>query len=307
MLNYQQIHSNTDTNWYIQVHTTSTEKSFYMTSPSPEALQHGTSAQVIARHIRNDIESGRLQHDQQLTPTSQLAAEWRTSTATVSRAMNQLSEEGIVINRHGAGRLVNHPASRDHPERLRPQVILIGGFAGSGKTELARILAKQTRWAMLDKDTTTRAVVESALDTLGISPHDRESDAYLSTIRPAEYEALLAAVAENAECGVSVIASAPFIRELGDKSWCDRVSATLDSIGADLHVVWVRTNAESMRSYLVRRGAARDAGKLSDWEGYLAQIDLDFTPKVPYRVVENNTDSRPLQQQAAELLSEVQA
>src|SRR5699024_4941355 len=105
-----------------------------MTYPSPEALQHGTSAQVIARHIRNDIEAGRLRHDQQLPPTSQLAAEWGTSTATVSRAMNQLSDEGIVINRHGAGRIVNYPAGGEQPERSRPQVVLIGGFAGSGKT-----------------------------------------------------------------------------------------------------------------------------------------------------------------------------
>lgn len=276
-----------------------------MTSPKPEALQRGTSADVIARHIRTDIESGRLRHQQQLPPTSQLAAEWGTSTATISRAMNQLADEGIVINRHGAGRIVNYPLTDPHREQTRPQVILIGGFAGSGKTELARILARHTRWALLDKDTTTRAVVEAALETLGVPPHDRESETYLNTVRPAEYDALMATAVENAECGTSVILSAPFIRELGDQAWCDRMRATLNSIGADLHVVWVRTHAESMRSYLVRRGAARDTWKLDNWATYLSQIDVDFAPVVPHRIVENNTNSRPLQQQAAELASEV--
>lgn len=278
-----------------------------MTSPDPQVLQRGTSADAIARHTRNDIESGRLQHQEQLPPTTALAEQWGVSVATISRAMSQLVNDGLVITKGRTARIVNYPDTTPEQERSRPQVVLIGGFAGSGKTELARVLARQTHWAVLDKDSTTRAVVEAALEKLGQSPHDRESETYLSTVRPAEYEALMATVFENAEVGASVIASAPFIRELGDQAWCDRVRATLDSLGADLHVVWVRTSAESMRTYLVRRGAARDAGKLADWAGYLDSIDVNFEPVVSHRVVENNTDSRPLQQQAAELVAEVRA
>src|SRR5699024_924903 len=220
-----------------------------MTSANPQALQRGTSADVIARHIRNDIEAGRLSHQEQLPPSSQLAAEWGTSTATISRAMNQLAESGFVINRHGAGRIVNYPGSSSQGEQRRPQVILIGGYAGSGKTELARILAKQTRWAILDKDTTTRAVVEAALSKLGVAPHDRESDTYLTAVRPAEYEALMSTAFENASCGTSAIVSAPFIRELADYTWYERTAATANELGADLHVVWVRADSTSMRTY----------------------------------------------------------
>ena len=84
-------------------------------------------------------------------------------------------------------------------------MLLIGGYAGSGKTELGRILARLTHWPMLDKDTTTRAVVEQALELLGHPPHDRESDLYRTSIRPAEYEALIAGLMENVECGTSAI------------------------------------------------------------------------------------------------------
>lgn len=275
-----------------------------MTTPEPAALQRGTSADTIARHIRNDIEAGRLRHQLQLPPTSQLAKEWGTSVATISRAMNKLAADGIVINRHGAGRIVNYPnPAKD--ENNRPHVILIGGFAGSGKTELGRILARQTGWSILDKDSTTRAVVEAALDMLGVSPHDRESPTYLDTVRPAEYEALLTTMTENVQCGNSTIVSAPFIRELGDRAWCDRVGATLDSMGADLHMVWVRTDPDSMKTYLVRRGAARDSWKLSNWDTYLRDIDVHFAPVGPHRIVYNSTDSPPLQQQAAELIREI--
>src|SRR5699024_12288846 len=125
-----------------------------MTSANPQALQRGTSADVIARHIRNDIEAGRLSHQEQLPPSSQLAAEWGTSTATISRAMNQLAESGCVINRHGAGRIVNYPESSSQGEQRRPQVILIGGYRGSGNEELGRIMAHHTASAIIDKHTT---------------------------------------------------------------------------------------------------------------------------------------------------------
>lgn len=274
-----------------------------MTVPDPAALRRGTSAETVARHIRGDIEAGRLRHQQQLPPTAQLAGEWGTSTATISRAMQQLAAAGLVINRHGAGRIVDYP--HEPAADRRPQVVVIGGFAGSGKTELARVLARQTGWPMFDKDTVSRPLLEAALVMLGESPHDRESGLYLTTVRPAEYEALLAAVTENVECGTSAIVSAPFLRELADRAWCDRLAATLDSLGAELHVVWVRTNADSMRTYLVRRGAARDTWKLAHWRQYLDGIDADFAPVVPHRIVCNNTDSRPLQQQATELVTEL--
>lgn len=69
---------------------------------------------------------------------------------------------------------------------------------------------------MIDKDTITRPVVEAALEMIGHSPNDRESEQYMTLIRPREYEALMATMVENVECGNSVIATAPFIREYTD-------------------------------------------------------------------------------------------
>jgi predicted kinase len=273
----------------------------------PQDLQRGTSALVIARHIRNDIESGRLRHEQQLPSTRALAETWGTSVATINRAMSMLAEEGLVLNRARSSRLVNYPdaAGEAGPEQRRSKVVLIGGYAGSGKTELGRILARKTGWAILDKDTTTRAVVEAALEALDHSPHDRESDLYLEVIRPAEYEALMAALSENVECGNSAIVTAPFIRELNDQAWCERLAASLTGKGADLVVVWVRCDADTMRSYIRHRGAARDTTKLASWDTYLTSVDLDFKPAIAHEVVNNSGDSAPLQEQAATLLNRV--
>lgn len=282
-----------------------------MSKPDPAAdqLRRGSSTETIARHIRTDIEAGRLRDGQQLPSTKELAAEWGTSTATISRAMQQLANEGLVINRNRSSRLVHYPrAAPAHAEAAgatRPQVVLIGGYAGCGKTELGRILARETRWALLDKDTTTRPVVEAALEECGQSPHDREGPTYLRLIRPAEYEALMAAVSENAELGVSVIATAPFWSELSSQAWCDRVAAEMEALDASLSVIWLRCDPESMRTYLKRRGAARDASKLANWSDYVANLDLEFAPSIEHRIIDNSANQRPLREQAAEFLQEV--
>jgi predicted kinase len=269
----------------------------------PEALQRGTSARVIANALRNDIHAGRYKHGSQLPSTRDFAEAWSTSVHTINRAMAMLAEESIVVNRARSSRIVNYPPPE--AERKRAQVLVIGGYAGSGKTELGRIITRRTGWAILDKDSTTRPVVEAALEHLGTSPHDRESEAYLSVIRPAEYEALLTTVLENVECGASVVVTAPFVRELQDQAWCDRVSATIDGLEADLHTVWVRCDGESMRSYLRRRGAARDTVKLAGWDAYLRGVDLEYQPALPHHIIDNSVGARPLQDQATDLLARI--
>lgn len=274
---------------------------------SPEDLQHGTTAQEIARQLRADIEAGRYRHQEQLPSTRALAAEWHTSIGTINRVMSQLADDGLVTIRARSSRLVNYPGP-DQQERGSTggsTVVLVGGYAGSGKTELGRILARLTGWAMLDKDSITRPIAETALRQLGQSPHDRESPTYLEYVRPGEYEALREVTVENLSCGNSVIMTAPFLRELSDQAWCQRTEAELHALGAALRVIWVRCDADSMRTYLSRRGAARDAGKLADWDGYLAGLDTEFQPATSdYVIVDNSVSAAPLQAQAEQVLRE---
>lgn len=261
----------------------------------------------VARNIRNDIEAGILRDGDVLPSTRELAARWGVSVFTISEAMKLLAAEGLIVSKDRAKRVVRAPRHRRRSEiRLtEPRVILIGGYAGCGKSELGRILARKTGWPILDKDTITRPVVEIALETLGQPPHDRESEAYMNTVRPREYEALLAAVIENVECGNSVIATAPFVREFRDPVWIDRVSAQLAARNARPILVWVHCDPDTMHTYIRHRAAARDAAKLADWPSYLGSLDLDFRPPRPHVVIDNSASSRPLHDQAHELLATV--
>ncbi|WP_308187866.1 ATP-binding protein [Pseudonocardia sp. ICBG1142] len=189
----------------------------------------------------------------------------------------------------------------------RPQVILIGGYPGSGKSELARTLAREVGWTVIDKDTVTRPLVEQLLEVLGRSPHDRESEVYLNQVRPREYEAVAAVVTENLQCGNSVIADAPFLREFTDPAWLCRTIDAHAAFNADTTVVWVACDAQTMHSYLRRRGAARDATKLADWTAHLEGLDLNFRPPIAHVVVENSASSEPLQSQARRIIDKVAA
>lgn len=278
-----------------------------MSSPRPRLSESESKHQQVARHIRNEIEAGVLRDGQVLPSTRELAAQWDTSVFTISEAMKLLADEGLIESKSRSKRVVRNPnQARTSQIRLpKPHVILIGGYAGSGKTELGRVLARQTGWPMLDKDTLTCPVVEAALEVLGQSPHDRESETYLNVVRPREYEALSAAALENVGCGNSAVVTAPFIREFSDPAWISRTEASFANLEAAVTLVWLYCDPDTMHTYLRRRGAARDAFKLSDWPGYLATMDIDFRPAGPHITVENCASSAPLQTQAKELLDTV--
>lgn len=227
-----------------------------------------TKQERVAHRVRADIESGVLSDGEVILSSRVLAEQMGVSVYTIAKAMTLLESEGLIVNVNRSRRIVQSPFQTK--TRTRPHVFLVGGYAGSGKSELGRILARFTGSAVVDKDTITRPVVETALEALGQPPYDRESAIYLSQIQPCEYEALMASVLENAEAGVGVIATAPFIRELADPAWIERTSAAIAQTGLDLTIVWVDCDVDTMHTYIRRRGAARDTvklGRLPRWSG----------------------------------------
>lgn len=258
----------------------------------------------IARELRNDIEAGRLRPGDKVPSGRTLAAQWNVGLGTVNAALDELVREGLVVSRARSGRVVADTAAAvgDKPKPTRPRAVFIGGYAGSGKTEVGRTLARETGWAMLDKDTITRHVVDAALVQFGSTIADRESDTYLQVVRPAEYQCLESAVAENIACGVSAIATAPYLRELTNPAWLERTAATLDVMGAEMSVIWIRTSGPCMRSYIERRGAARDSWKLTHWDEYLGGVDTEFSPPWPHTIIHNNPDDEPVQAQVKAFL-----
>lgn len=265
----------------------------------------GKKVERVERILRNDIDSGRLRDGEALPSTRALADQMGVSVWAINKAMEHLAADGLIENVSRSRRIVRSGTTPPASEPRRPHAFLIGGYAGSGKSELSRVLSRLTGSAIVDKDTTTRAVVEVLLEELGRPAHDRESQTYLEQVRPYEYEALLATIQENAEVGVGVIATAPFIREFQDAAWIERINTRLNAAGVGLTLVWVRCDASTMHTYLKRRGAARDTGKLADWNDYVSGIDLEFRPAGDHVIIDNSASSEPLQSQANKMLATV--
>ncbi|MFI6514042.1 AAA family ATPase [Spirillospora sp. NPDC050679] len=168
-----------------------------------------------------------------------------------------------------------------------PVLVLVGGYAGSGKTEFARFLGDVTGWAFLDKDSLTRRLVERLLVSLGGDPHDRHTDLYRNEIRPLEYKCLMDTANDNIDCGISTILTAPFIAELNDEAWMSRLTNRCKAKGMDVAAIWVRCDVDSMREYIEFRDAPRDAWKLANWDEYIAGVDAEHAPPGVHLTIDN--------------------
>lgn len=188
-------------------------------------------------------------------------------------------------------RVLDAWAARSRTSDHRPLLVVVGGFAGCGKTEFGRFLSGVTGWTHLDKDVLTRPLVESLLASLDADPNDRHTELYLRQVRPVEYRCLLSATFNNLDNGVSTILTAPFLQEMPDFSWLQRLRSRCIRREVDVAVIWVDADVEAMYTYLQARDAARDTWKLNHWDDYLASIDLNLRPSCPHFVVDNRQNA----------------
>ncbi|MEO3875331.1 AAA family ATPase [Nonomuraea sp. B12E4] len=169
----------------------------------------------------------------------------------------------------------------------KPSLTLVAGYAGSGKTEFSRFLSEITGWALIDKDTLTRPLVERLLVSLGGDPDDRHTELYLSEVRPLEYRCLMETAFDNLNAGTSAILSAPFVAELADPDWMSHLTNRCAAGGIEVAVVWVRCDAASMRKHIELRGDPRDAWKLENWDAYASALNTETAPSTVHIVVDN--------------------
>ncbi|MGR6997231.1 AAA family ATPase [Yinghuangia aomiensis] len=171
--------------------------------------------------------------------------------------------------------------------RHRTTLTLVGGYAGSGKSELARFLGMVTAWAVLDKDTLTRPMVEQLLRAHGADPDDRHSELYAEHVRPYEYRCLMDAAWDNLGCGVSVVLDAPFVGQFSDpgvdarthRPVCGRARHAAQRLGRP------RPGVDAGAHRVPR--TPRDAWKLRNWDAYAAGLDPGMRPVTPHFVVDN--------------------
>jgi predicted kinase len=135
-----------------------------------------------------------------------------------------------------------------------PQLIVFAGLPGTGKSSLARALAREIRAAYLDKDTIKDCAMRLATE-LGLEQGGRLAGAL-------SYELLVDLARDNLTVGLPVVVDSPAAYQ----AFRDKIKALARTLKADLRLIeCICTDERMLRERVEERGRDLPAYRTRDW------------------------------------------
>ncbi|HET9014935.1 MAG TPA: AAA family ATPase [Thermomicrobiaceae bacterium] len=175
-------------------------------------------------------------------------------------------------------------------EPARPTLFLVGGLSGTGKSVIARRLARALGASHVSSDVVRKALA-------GRAPESHEPAAFGAGIYSREstertYEVLLERAREALGAGRSIVLDATFL----DPRWREEAARSAGLAGADMLLVECRCAPEVVQARLARRGRVAAEASEADWAVYQRQRErygetLVAVDRLPQLIVDTDRPS----------------
>ena len=161
------------------------------------------------------------------------------------------------------------------------KMVLVVGIGASGKTTLARQIAKKMKFQFVDSEQIKERVGDRTLVTS--KPSSRRVESYKKI-----YEEMFKAL----ERGQSVVTDAPHIVEMPQKGFLQNLQQQLieRGIDAEIKIVWLKANKKTLRKTMSRRRRDSDKYKLENWREFEESELNVFKVQHPHLAIKRKGD-----------------